>query len=125
MTTKTCKICLEEKLLSYFPSSGYYTDTTGVRKKSYKPECKPCLVSKQRNNYERLWNKYFKPVCSRCGYDKCRAALEVHHTISETKEFTFAQRWSISESKFAAEAVNCIVLCANCHRELHEELKGD
>lgn len=120
---KKCKRCGVKKELADFPSSGYYTRSDGTKGKSYKPECKPCLVSKQVNRYNELWNKYFVARCSRCGYNKCEAALDLHH-VDASKDFTFAQRYSISETKFAEEAAKCIVVCANCHREIHEELKG-
>jgi hypothetical protein len=120
---KKCSCCSIIKPLIEFPSSGYYTRSDGTKGKSYKPECKPCLVQKQKEQYNALWNKYFVAECSRCGYNKSRAALELHHTTLD-KEFSFAQRYSISEEKFAAEAAKCVVLCANCHREVHEELRG-
>ena len=122
---KTCKICNIEKPLTDFPSSGFYTRNDGTKGKSYKPECKPCLVNKQSQRYSALWNKYFECKCSRCGYDKCQSALELHHLNGEDKDFTFASRYSISESRFAEESKKCVVLCANCHRELHAELMGD
>lgn len=120
---KICSCCNVAKPLTEFPSSGYYNKTDGTKGKSYKPECKPCLVKKQTDRYRALWDKYFVAKCSICGYDKSRAALELHHTSGD-KEFTFAQRYSISETKFAEEAAKCIVLCANCHREAHENIRG-
>ena len=120
---KKCKSCNLEKPLLDFPSSGYYKRADGTKVKSFKPECKQCLVQMQTQRYNILWCKYFKPVCSRCGYQKSRAALELHHRDSD-KEFTFASRYSISEAKFAEEAAKCDVLCANCHREIHEEQRG-
>lgn len=120
---KKCSMCGKEKPLSEFPSSGYYKRVDGTKTKSYKPECKPCLVKKQTDRYNELWNKYFLAECSRCGYNNSRAALELHHT-SGKKEFAFAQRYSISETSFAKEAAKCIVLCANCHREVHEDARG-
>jgi len=115
---------MQEKLLADFPSSGYTTTKNGKRNKVYKPVCKPCLVINMREKKDALWSKYFTLKCSKCGYDKCQSALDVHHLNGADKEFTFAQRWSISEAKFAKEAENCVILCANCHREEHERLRG-
>lgn len=55
-------------------------------------------------------------ACSSCGYDKCLAALEFHHTDPASKSFNVS-RWGGSLKKRRAEAAKCILLCANCHRE--------
>ena len=56
--------------------------------------------------------------CSRCGYDKCLAALEFHHTDPTVKEGGIIGS-TASLAKQRAEAEKCILVCANCHRELH------
>jgi len=58
--------------------------------------------------------------CSICGYDKNLAALTFHH-ISSDKEFKLDMR-SLSNRTFdtvLAEAEKCILVCHNCHAELH------
>lgn len=59
--------------------------------------------------------------CIRCGYDKCIKALEFHHLNPSKKDFT------ISNDHFKLlDAVNeskkCILICSNCHKELHDNL---
>jgi hypothetical protein len=58
--------------------------------------------------------------CEVCGYSKNMAALEFHHIngkdIPWTKERSFL-RWR--HDKFIAELAKCILICANCHREIH------
>ena len=56
--------------------------------------------------------------CSRCGYDKCLAALEFHHTDPTVKEGGIIGS-TASLAKQRVEAEKCILVCANCHRELH------
>lgn len=58
--------------------------------------------------------------CSICGYDKNYAALEFHHSNPNEKEFTVS-KWiySYKNSKIKDEVEKCILVCANCHRELH------
>ena len=56
--------------------------------------------------------------CSRCGYDKCIAALEFHHPDPSVKEGGIIGS-TASLAKQRAEAEKCILVCANCHRELH------
>lgn len=57
--------------------------------------------------------------CQCCGYDKCEEALEVHHLNPDEKELTFSSSYNQSWDVLAKELENCVLLCANCHRELH------
>jgi len=59
--------------------------------------------------------------CEKCGYDKNYAALEFHHVDSASKFFQLDLR-SLSNRKWSVivkEAEKCILLCSNCHAELH------
>lgn len=58
--------------------------------------------------------------CSICGYDKNLAALTFHH-MTPDKEFKLDMR-SLSNrthSSVMAEFRKCILVCHNCHAELH------
>lgn len=58
--------------------------------------------------------------CEICGYDKYKGALDLHHRNKSEKEFGLAmQGLSRSWEKMKKEADKCILLCANCHREVH------
>lgn len=57
--------------------------------------------------------------CQICGYNKCISALEFHHKNPEEKDFTISGQ-SKSFEKLKAEADKCILVCSNCHREIHE-----
>jgi hypothetical protein len=59
--------------------------------------------------------------CSVCGYDKCVEALDMHHL--RDKEFNISAMASGlgSHEQFMKEIDKCIVLCSNCHRELHSK----
>lgn len=60
--------------------------------------------------------------CERCGYDRCIDALEFHHIDPVQKDFTIsAKGYTRSWNKVKAELDKCIMLCANCHRELHAQ----
>ena len=116
---KTCVTCKQTRSKSEFPSSGFYTTKSGERLRTYKPQCKVCFNAALKSKHDSRWDAHFEAKCSKCGYDKCKAALDVHHLESAEKDFVVSARWSISDAKFAEEAKKCIVLCANCHRELH------
>jgi hypothetical protein len=59
--------------------------------------------------------------CSICGYSKKISALTFHHTKSSNKKFQLDLR-SLSNRKqivINVEARKCILICHNCHSELH------
>lgn len=62
-------------------------------------------------------------ACEICGYCKNIAALEFHHLNPEEKEFNVDMRKfsNMNLEKLEAELEKCILVCANCHRELHNE----
>ena len=76
----------------------------------------------KRKNHKEKCISYKGNKCSICGYDKCIAALEFHHINPEEKEFNFnmpQSNWRITK----LELDKCILLCSNCHRELHYNQK--
>ena len=65
--------------------------------------------------------KYLGGKCQKCGYCKNSAVLTFHHVEEKTKKFKLDMRSCSNRSlvKLYAEAKKCILLCANCHTELH------
>lgn len=62
--------------------------------------------------------------CQNCGYDRCAEALEFHHIENSEKDFGISARgYTRSWLKIRQELDKCVLLCANCHRELHAGLK--
>lgn len=82
-----------------------------------------------RSEHVKEWRKKTKEriilamgkYCQCCGYDKCDAALELHHIDPTEKELSFGRIRAnpISWNKICKELQKCILVCANCHRELH------
>lgn len=62
--------------------------------------------------------------CNICGYSRCNAALELHHINPSAKEFSFGGIRAKPKSwdKIVAELRKCVLLCANCHREVEAGL---
>jgi len=59
--------------------------------------------------------------CVLCGYSKNLAALTFHHSDADEKNFKLDMR-SLSNRRFEiirAEVEKCILVCQNCHAELH------
>ena len=59
--------------------------------------------------------------CCRCGYDKCVDALEFHHEDPSKKYFKLGSGNTMSWKEYKAEAMKCILVCSNCHKEIHNE----
>lgn len=59
--------------------------------------------------------------CTSCEYNKNLSALEFHHIGPSTKEFALDLRVfsNLSDVKLNIELEKCELLCANCHREVH------
>jgi hypothetical protein len=62
--------------------------------------------------------------CQICKYDRCNSALELHHIDPNEKELSFSSIRANPKSidKIIEELKKCILLCANCHREVHAGL---
>ncbi len=60
--------------------------------------------------------------CSICGYDKCSEALEFHHLDPKQKAFSISSNSNKKWETLEPEIKKCILLCANCHREVEYEI---
>jgi hypothetical protein len=58
--------------------------------------------------------------CEICGYSKCSDALEFHHLEKDMKDFGISSKgYTRGWGRVKEEIDKCILVCANCHRELH------
>ena len=62
--------------------------------------------------------EYKGGCCQYCGYNKCMGALEFHHLDPKKKDFGIAAV-TRSWENIKDELDKCILVCANCHREIH------
>jgi len=60
--------------------------------------------------------------CALCGYSKSVRALQFHHIDPREKDFTISSGVR-SWHKTRAELDKCVLLCANCHGEVHDGLR--
>jgi hypothetical protein len=78
-------------------------------------------VNRRRKVVRQLALRYKGNQCSICGYNKCLQALEFHHLESNKKDFGIsAKGYTRSWQMIIKELDKCVLLCANCHREVHE-----
>ncbi len=92
-------------------------------------KCKKCEYLYSRRYLENLKvraMKYGGGECQKCGYDKCWRALHFHHVDPGKKEFSIfesrpgfkkVRNWELLKK----EIDKCVLLCSNCHTELHAE----
>ena len=78
-------------------------------------------VKNWRKNTKLRLIEAFGGSCGICGYNKCETALEFHHLNPKKKELLITSRCR-AWTKTVDEARKCIMLCANCHREIHTGL---
>lgn len=80
------------------------------------------------------WRKRFKAKtvaamgskCQCCGYDRCLNALDLHHIDPNEKELSFGSIRASPKSldRIVNELKKCILVCSNCHREIHDGMRA-
>ena len=87
----------------------------------YSPErrqrMQEAVIRRRRKNKLELV-EYEGGCCCKCGYNKCVAALEFHHLDPNEKDFSLTGS-TIALQRQKDEADKCILVCSNCHREIH------
>jgi len=86
--------------------------------------CKKCrveAVSAKRRNLKVKAIEYKGGKCERCGYSKYVGALEFHHLDPTKKDFSIGHGSIKSWARTKEELDKCIMLCSNCHKEVHHE----
>lgn len=80
-------------------------------------------TQKRRDKIKEMAIEYKGGKCQICGYDKCKGALEFHHLNPEEKDFGIgAKGYTRAWDTVKQELDKCIMVCANCHREIHNGL---
>jgi hypothetical protein len=73
--------------------------------------------------YKNMMRKLKSNGCAICGYNKCQSALSFHHVEACLKLFRvndYTIQRKCTNQEIADEIAKCILLCENCHREIHE-----
>lgn len=102
--------CAKHGLVKHFKSTKYFW------------KCQQCnveLVSEARRRNKQKLIDYHGGKCVKCGYDRCVAALEFHHTEPEHKDFGIGKYGTRSLKRLIEETKKCILVCSNCHKEIH------
>jgi DNA-binding CsgD family transcriptional regulator len=110
----------------------FNVSTTTVNK--YKVNKRKILndSEKRENNYKNVKSfrkrikekavEYKGGSCIICSYNKCIKALDFHHLDQSEKEFRISQNCNKAWDKVKIKLDKCILVCSNCHREIHDNL---
>lgn len=110
-----CKKCKRKDLFDYeFPrrNGRYAINTT----------CKSCILQSKKNKrrkFKLMCLRYKGNKCASCGYNKCLDALDFHHLDPKEKDFNISSVTVFEFNEVKDELDKCVILCSNCHREVH------
>lgn len=105
-----CKTCEVEGETNFYKSQRWY--------------CKSCWnkrTAQRTKDNVKILKKEFGGKCSVCGYAKCMDALQFHHLDPNEKEFALSSRRQSNLDLLRKEMSKCILVCANCHAEIHSK----
>jgi len=120
MENKKCNYCG-----NFFPENHFGVALTTSTKVYRRRKCRNCyrLTKKALIEKHYLWLHEYKRQrgCYRCGIRDPRV-LDFHHKEGENKLFGIGGfRREVGFGKLKEEIEKCEVVCANCHRILHDE----
>lgn len=76
-------------------------------------------VAEHRQRRRKLLVQILGGKCALCGYSRCSASLEFHHIDPDNKKYQLSSGNCHELERDLEEAKKCILVCANCHREIH------
>jgi len=78
-------------------------------------------VKKRRIKLRKMARDHKGGKCAICDYKKCNRALSFHHLGLKKKDLSLSSRGlTRSWEKIKKEIDKCILLCDNCHIEVHD-----
>lgn len=118
---KTCPICKKEypETVEYFYVRPKRSDLAG-----YCRFCANNLATKritlQRQELKKEAISLKGGKCSICGFNKSIWSLSFHHLDQNKKDYQISNIKSLERLK--SEINKCILVCTNCHQEIHDGL---
>lgn len=84
--------------------------------------CKKCLYLLQNERWKQRKRKVIKLMggcCCKCGYNKNINVFDLHHLEPKEKEYHWERMKKLKWNSIIQEIKKCILVCSNCHREIH------
>lgn len=117
-TEKQCAKCLDYKSVDNF----FFRK----ERNSYTSYCKQCNAKDvvERETRTKLdCIKYLGNVCTLCNIDGHYSIYDFHHDEPAHKDFSIRSGGTKSFRSVINELDKCILVCANCHHEIHAAMK--
>jgi predicted nucleic acid-binding Zn ribbon protein len=95
----------------------------GNQRKYCSKKCAIIFSQKKRlqNNKQKAID-YMGGKCQVCGYNRYNGALDFHHLDPTKKDKRISRYCYIGWDKLKEELDKCILVCSNCHREIHGKI---
>jgi DNA replicative helicase MCM subunit Mcm2 (Cdc46/Mcm family) len=101
--------------IQFFYNSFYKKPYMGTRKNNVPKE----YYRIKRLNIKKELVDLKGGSCEICGYNKSLRALEFHHINPKDKDFNLSGMVRLTE-EIKKELKKCMLVCSNCHAELHD-----
>lgn len=112
---RRCPYCSIEKDISQFLKR-----KNKIGGSSYCQSCTSRRMRERGNLLKQKCVEYKNNKCYICGYNKYIGAMDFHHIDPTRKEFNISEFRSFTfGDKVRYELDKCILVCSNCHREIH------
>ena len=114
---RVCPMCKVEK-----DKSEFYAKNGKPGNSPYCKECSGKQATERTHKLKQDCVDYKGGKCERCGYDKYVGALDFHHIDPTKKDFSISTlRTYKFNDRIKEELDKCILVCRNCHAEIHYE----
>jgi len=89
--------------------------------------CNSCIVNKSRTKLKKDLVEYKGCKCEKCGIvDKKHLSIyDFHHLNPKEKDIAISGSYCLSFERLKKEVDKCLLLCSNCHRIIHEDLRNN
>lgn len=111
--SNVCKPCNNENVLAYYRRNG----------KNYQSKVKDHAKAKRYDSVDKMNKLKEATGCVYCD-ERSAISLDYHHIDPNTKTYEISYLVACkSWSKIPEELKKCELVCTNCHRKLHKNIK--
>jgi hypothetical protein len=112
---KICPKCNCQKELT---KENFYINSNG-KTHSWCKMCNDKISYKKQKELKQKCVDIKGGKCVFCGYNKYVGSMDFHHIDPNKKEYSISDLRTYSFDKLKVELDKCILVCRNCHGELH------